>query len=338
MTNTGRVWLSPPFGDMGAMATEPTTATPSPTTLLSAIAATQHGVFERRQALDAGVTERQLRARLRSGQLTAVTRRVLRSASAPWTPMAQAWAALLDLGPGAAISRPSALAQYRVPGHTLAPVHVVVPRARRSGIVEPAQLHTSTALPDEHLAVVNGLLTTTPARTVLDMAAVLRRNQLERLIDRLWAKGLLLPSQLVWMADGWGRGRANADALRHIAAERSDQELAPESNTESRLAQVLRDAGQPPMRRQVWVGGDQPVGRIDFVDDDAWLLLEVQSELFHGSLSDRRRDAERHAQLRALGWDLMEAWEHRVWHDGPALAAEIGHRRAAGRRRRRSAA
>lgn len=311
---------------------------PTPHAALAALSAAQHGAVTRRQARSAGLTRHQIERLVRSGAYEALTKLVLRDAGAPRSAMSEAWAALLDLGPTSAICLSSSIASFEVPGHQLAPPHVVVPRPRRSGLVEPARLHTSVLLPPEHLTVVHGLQVVTPERTLLDMAAHLDAPKLERLTDKLWARGLILPSRALQLVTDLAPGRTGAATLRRILAARHDDDMAPESGTESRFCQLLEQDGQEPMRRQVWVGDDRPIGRVDFLDEPALLIVEVQSTLFHGSLTDRQRDAERHARLRSAGWDVMEVWADRIWREGAGVAAEVRQRRLAGRRRRRDAA
>lgn len=313
-------------------AVDPTTELP-PQARLGEIARRQHGLITRGQAADAGVARHQLNHLVDRGHWEAITRKVLRSTATPTTPRQRAMAALLDLGQPSGLTRPSALSLWTVPGFRLDPVHVVVARTRRSGLVEPAQLHTATWLTEDHLTIVDGLWVTRPEVTVIDVADSMGFERLERLVDKLWGLDLLRPSSLERTLEAIGRKRRGRRALEAILAERDDADRPPGSNLESRFAQVLRSDGQRPMRRQVWIGEDAPIGRVDFVDDEARLIVEVQSDLHHASPSDRRRDAERHRRLEAEGWTVREVWEDRVWHDGPALAADVRRWRSEGRQR-----
>ena len=40
----------------------------------------------------------------------------------------------------------------------------------------------------------------------------------------------------------------------------------PESGLEARFMQILADAGEPPLERQVDLGGHDWIGRVDFLD------------------------------------------------------------------------
>jgi very-short-patch-repair endonuclease len=88
----------------------------------------------------------------------------------------------------------------------------------------------------------------------------------------------------------------------------------PASNLERRFVDILERAGEPPMRRQVDSGGDRWVGRVDFRDDRLPLVVEVQSETFHSALIDREHDAQRLADLRDAGFEVVEVTDEQVWH------------------------
>ena len=80
-------------------------------------------------------------------------------------------------------------------------------------------------------------------------------------------------------------------------------------------------AGEPPFERQVDLGDDEGwIGRVDFADRRLKVVVEVQSETFHSSLSDRRRDAERFRRLRAAGWIVVEVTEDEIFHRPRARA------------------
>ena len=78
------------------------------------------------------------------------------------------------------------------------------------------------------------------------------------------------------------------------------------------------------MRRQVDLGTQEHwVGRIDFVDDQLPFSVEIQSELFHGSVLDRRRDKERIAAVRANGHHVLEIWETDLWRNPDKVIQDV---------------
>lgn len=307
-----------------------------PLEALAAIAAQQYGVVTRRQARDAGVSRWRIERLVADGAWIAETPSTLRSASAPRTAEQMAQITLLDLGPRSALCRPSSLAALRVESFSLLPVHVSVPRRQRSRLVEPGRMHTSLHLDDDHVGMVGGLRVVIPELTLIDCAGWLAPTRLEHVVDRLWARRLLDPARALAFTETVGRGHRNIRALRALLEARADGQAPPESGLEARFHKLLRDAGEAPMRRQVEVGGRRLIGRVDAVDDDARLIVEIQSVLYHGSISDRRRDAARRQALEAEGWTVLEVWEDRILTDGPALVREIAALRRSLRAQRAS--
>lgn len=82
------------------------------------------------------------------------------------------------------------------------------------------------------------------------------------------------------------------------------------------------------MLRQVNVGAEDWVGRVDFRDPDLPLVVEVNSERYHAALSDGRADAARYAKLRAAGFVVLVFTDDQVWrHPREVLAQVVGARR-----------
>ena len=89
------------------------------------------------------------------------------------------------------------------------------------------------------------------------------------------------------------------------------------------MNQLLFRAGHRPLEAQVDLGADDWIGRIDLLDRDLRVVVEVQSARFHSSVLDRRRDAERRERLEAAGWLVVEVWDHDVWYRPHAVVSAI---------------
>src|SRR3546814_16333358 len=78
--------------------------------------------------------------------------------------------------------------------------------------------------------------------------------------------------------------------MRQVLATRGLDYVPPASNLEARFEQILLQAGEAPMRRQVDIGdGDRWIGRVDFRDADLPLLVEIPSERFTAGLIDKQQ-------------------------------------------------
>jgi hypothetical protein len=264
-----------------------------------------------------------------------LSHRVLRAAAAPDHLLLAASAALLDTGGTVAVCRASAAALWGLPGFQAEPVHVVRDRSahlRPSGL---AVVHTSRDLRPGHTARVDGLAVTTPLRTIFDLAGTLHPGRTERLLDNAAGRGLCTYRGLHRMLDDFaGRGRAGVELLRELAAERPPDVRPPESGLEARVNQILLRDGQRPLERQVDLGEENWTGRFDLADRPDNFVLEVQSDTYHGSVLDRRRDAERRAELEAAGWVVREAHAFDIWHRPKVVAELVREGRREGRLRR----
>ena len=65
---------------------------------------------------------------------------------------------------------------------------MTTPRARRHRAA-PGIVHRWRPFPDHHLTVLNGIVTTRSARTLVDLAGVLHPRRTERAVDNCLAAG-----------------------------------------------------------------------------------------------------------------------------------------------------
>lgn len=283
---------------------------------LGAIARHQSGLFTTKQAMDLGATSDQLVYRRRRGDFAPIAPLVFCLRGVPITDHLLLHAALLGAGGRSAVALSSAAALWKYPGFCLRPFQIT---RTRDGTFPPSTLgtvHATRRLPDSHLAEVDGLLVTTPTRTLFDLARVVRVERLERLIDHAWARrltsGALLDRTLKELS---GKGQTGITVMRELLAVRGPDHRPPESNLEARFGALMGDAGLGGFERQIELGDEAGwIGRVDFVHRARKVVVEVDSDLHHMSISDRRADAARRERLEAAGWTVLRVTEHEVWH------------------------
>ncbi len=295
----------------------------------------QHGVVAVRQAYALGLSEAELRHRLDRGDWQRESSRVLHRVGAPRTDLTGAMRIVLHHGPDTYVSHEAALALWGLPGFYSETIHVISRRVRNRKPAGLGVVHSTTDLLDTQIADVRGVPIVTPIRAIFDIAGRVHPRRLERALDSAWARRLVSYALLHRTLDELAtRGRPGIRILRSLAAERPPNYRPPDSNTERRFNEILARAGERQLRRQIHLGDQEHwVGRIDFVDDQLPFSVEIQSELFHGSVLDRRRDAERIAALRAGGHEVLEVWETEVWRDPEDVVRRVrdGRRTAAAR-------
>lgn len=274
---------------------------------LTALAAAQHGLITRQQALHHGLGRTQVQRRLASGRWELVGRGVFRVAGTPTTPLQVAFAACLAAPDGARVSYLSAAAILGI-WHAWPPIpHLTVPFGR-SARLATAVVHRARLGPTDGIEV-QGIPITSPARTLVDCASVLGPRQLQRLVDTTFHERLVtVPAvEHAWDQARLRPGRAGEVKLR-AALEAWSDGITPGSPAEVRLRRTLVQWGFPEPALQVDIVG--PDGKVVARADAGWaerkIGIEYDSERYHGP--DRwAHDEARHRAVSALGWQLLHA-------------------------------
>jgi predicted transcriptional regulator of viral defense system len=163
--------------------TEPQRASPSLDEAIAQLAARQHGVVSRDQLRGLGLSDGGIAGRIRRGTLHrrhqgvyAVGHTVL-GARGHWM------AAVLACGENAVLSHAAAGALWGLRRSAATTTDVTLPgsggRRRKAGI----RIHRARSL-DGQTTTEAGIPVTTPERTIVDLAATLRRRPLERVLDQ----------------------------------------------------------------------------------------------------------------------------------------------------------
>jgi very-short-patch-repair endonuclease len=308
------------------------------------LAARQHGLVTVEQSTEAGFSREQRRRLVDGRRWERATPRVLALVGAPRTTAQRAMAAVLDGGPNAALDGTSAGAWWGIPGNLLEPLLVISDRGHINRPHRGAGRREPLLLPPHHVVVLDGVPTVVPARALFDIAGSRRRSaelpwwvdRMARMVDTAWSMRLVSGGTLHTMLDELAqRGRPGIRVMRMVLADRGVGYVPPASGLESRVAQLLRNAGLPELRRQVDVGDETGwIGRVDFRAADQPLILEVQSERFHTSLIDRQLDADRIRRLVRAGYEVVEVTDVDVWHRPEVVVRRVTD----GLRRTRAAA
>jgi very-short-patch-repair endonuclease len=279
------------------------------------VSESRHGLALLESALELGLTRLQVRTLAQVGRIELVTARVLRSPGSPRTDRQRVLAAVLDAAPDGCASGSTAAALWGVAGYRLFPVHVARPRGATGRRTSLAILHELRALPPHHIRLYDGIPVLGPERTVVDLCRTEHPARAGRTLDDLWRRRLLSGRSVRALVDELSiQGRGGLRVVRELLDQRGDDYVPPASNLEARFGKVIADAGLPAMRRQVDSGDDRWVGRVDFRADAVPLIVEVQSETYHSSLTDQEDDEARLAALRAAGFVVAEVTDWQVWH------------------------
>lgn len=256
--------------------------------------------------------------------------------SARWSPMQgayrlrgapQTWeqrvmALTLAAGPSAAASHRSAAALLGIPGFPRSgPPEVTTPRSQRHR--DPSAIvYRWRPFPAHHLTVVERIVTTRPARTLVDLAGVVHPKRTARAVDNcLAARMVTLDSLHAAFGELAGRGRKGVAVMRAILGERDADYVAPESELEAIFTELVRAAGLPEPVRQLDVGdGQEWIARVDVAYPRIGLLIELDGGRHHSTLLDREADERRDRRLLAGGWRHVVRFS---WFDVVHRPAEV---------------
>lgn len=222
------------------------------------------------------------------------------------------------------LSHGSAAALWGLPGFSLKTVEVTRGRGVSGHRPTLAIVHEVLAIAPHHVKLLDGVPVSAPARVIFELAGQLHPRKVERALDNGWSRrlydGRLLQRTLGEMAE---RGRPGIQLMRGLLAERGPGYVPPASGLELRFEQVLQQHGERPFVRQVDVGGDTWTGRVDYLDPELPLILEINSARYHAALTDARADERRYAKLRDDGFMVVALTDIEVWHEPLVVISKV---------------
>jgi len=259
---------------------------------IAALAGRQGGIVAIAQLLDAGLTRCAVARQVAGGRLHPVHHGVYAVGHRNLSTVGRRWSAVMAYAPDGVLSdRSSASAWGIVPvGGKLEVTVRPAGRRRRDGIV----LHRRQLQTDE-LTRLHGLPITTPARTLLDLAATLTTKRLSTAISRAEQHRLLDFDDLHRLLARHPR-RPGTPALRTVLASYSGPR-----DTHSALEELIAELDLAPPQHNVLIHGA--------VRDFAWprhrLVVEADSYSWHRSPTALDDDRQRDVTLALAGWRTL---------------------------------
>lgn len=260
----------------------------------------------------------------RHPDLERLTARVLRHRIARPCREQRVLAGVLDAGPGGQLwgksssslwgfgrfqsERPHvAVRRTVVRGERLAQIHVV--RHLLGG--PTSHLGIPTARPEETVLWIAGMWTHRWGPAGFDIALA----RTGRTLDHAWRLGLIDGRRIHELcSESGGRGRSGIVVLRQLLEKRLPDYRPSGSALEDRFESTLPASLRSQLERQVPLGDDRPIGIVDYCHRTRPLVVEINGEVFHSSLTDRAADEERYRRLIAAGYEVVVVWEYDVFH------------------------
>jgi very-short-patch-repair endonuclease len=289
---------------------------PEPPAVVAArVAAGQHGVATLQQLLDAGLSAAQIRRRRGHGWLVRLHKGVYRVGLVA-APSESLMAAVLACGEGAVISHATAAVEWRLSRTRPGPVHVTIPHGHRSH--GPAlQIHRCSRLTPADRTLRDGIPMTTPARTLLDLAAVAPSHDLEHALAAAERLRLVARHEISALIDRMPHARGGR-ALRSLLG-RDHAPAFLRSEAERLFLELARSAELPEPRVNAELQGYE----VDFLWREQRLVVEIDGNAYHSSRNAFETDRRRDAVLTAAGYQVMRVTWHQLQRSSSAVVARL---------------
>jgi predicted transcriptional regulator of viral defense system len=282
--------------------------------VVARLAERQHGVVAARQLAAIGLSRNAVSARAQAGRLHRVHRGVYAVGHPIFTVNGRRMAAILAAGPGAVLSHASAAALWEIRPTSATRIDVSVRSAAGRGKRPGLRIHRTPTLQADEITKHQGLRVTTPARTLLDLAAILTPRALERALDEAEVKQLYDRTSLDALARAHA-GERGARALTQALDEDGEPTLT-DSELEELMLALCADHDLPRPEPRAWVAGL----RVDFLFAASRLVVETDGYRYHRTRRAFERDRERDAILARAGYRVLR-FSHRQLTREPTMVA-----------------
>ncbi len=231
-------------------------------------------------------------------------------------PLALELAALLACGKNSFISHHSAAFVWGLRKMPPTQVEVsVVGRccASREGI----RVHRIKAIHGDEPRRHEGLWLSSPARAVLEVAAVATMDELADVVDRGVAGRVFTPRELEAVL-ARNRGRRGAARLAEILCDESAMTIT-RSRAEKAFLKLIRDARLPAPQVNQRLGRYEP----DFMWREQRLIVELDSYQFHAGPAGFQNDREKDLVYRDAGFDVLRPTRNHVIHQPARVLVSV---------------
>jgi very-short-patch-repair endonuclease len=278
----------------------------------------QEGLVRRSQLREYGVLRSHIATRIKSGRWQLVAPEVVSTDNGRLDREQLRWLAVLHAPAAAWVGHLSALSARGLTGWDRDDTHILTPRGRRPLRLPGVVVHQSDRVPLEPPDLALGLPLVPAARAALDAACSMPHPRIAAaLVIATLQQHIVEPTALAVEIDAAGRVRnklAIAAAVESYAA-------GAESHAEVDAAVLVRRAGLPEPRRQVVIAGRRRDLVVD-LPDGRRLVIEVDGPQ-HDDPRARWVDAQRDAELIALGYVVLRVPAYAIRADGARIVAQL---------------
>jgi hypothetical protein len=278
--------------------------------LIAQVAAVQHGVVALWQLVGLGLSARAVRDRVASGALHRVHAGVYAVRHGRLTREGRYTAAVLACGIDSGLCSRSAAGLRGLRQDNRAKIDVISPRRpgrRRDGI----DAHTSSTLLPHDIEKVDGIPCTTVARTLLDLAAVVPRRQVERAFDQAEVLQVLDARAIEDVLERTHGHRGNA-TLRSILDDHVPGTTLTVNDLEEAFFAICRSVDLPQPEINAWIALEPTGYKADFLWRREGLIVETDGRDVHTTRRAFEDDRRRDQRLMLAGYRVVRFTERQV--------------------------
>jgi hypothetical protein len=285
-----------------------------PDARVACLAAERDGVLSIVQLRECGLDGDAVAVRVRQGRLHRCYRGVYAVGHPGLTLRGRFRAAVLACGEAAVLSHFAAAAFWGFWAWEERRIDVTVPGGARD--LDGVRVHRTRGL-ERDVLVRDGMRVTMPARTLLDLAAILPAKALRAIVRRAQAQGAVSIRQIHELL-ARSNGHRGAAKLRAVIA---DGPAPTRTDLEDLLLDLLDGAGieRPEINAPLRFGTERIVP--DFLWRAQRLAIEADSVTWHEHKLTREHDADKQARLEAAGLRVLRiTWNQIVRSPQQTLA------------------
>jgi very-short-patch-repair endonuclease len=223
--------------------------------------------------------------------------------------------AVLACGRGAVLSHRAA-GDHSGIHRSDAPISITV--ARHCYGPPEINVHRSGSLEPADVTVIEGIPLTSVPRTLLDLAAVVTKQELARAVDRserLEVFDLTAVENLLQRANG----HQGVGALRKAIAAWQPRHTRKE--LEDRFQDLLEATNLPLPSQNVLLQGERNLHEVDAYWPGHHLVVELDSYAYHRTRRDLQHDADTNADLELAGYRVVRlTWDDVTSHRSRTIA------------------
>ena len=180
-------------------------------------------------------------------------------------------------------------------------------------------LHRVRTLHPEDRGTIEGIPVTSLARTLLDLAEVVRYDQLERAVEESERLGLFDLKAIDRLRAKEPRTPGPASQLNAVIADLRDYIPMTRSELERAFRKLVREAGLPEPAGNIWIDSYE----VDIAWLDRKLIVELDGGDYHATTAARKRDPMRDAYLQLAGYRVIRVSDEWLQKDPDGVVAVL---------------